>query len=322
MRKHSVLLTMCTVMSLLLAGCSTAKPAPTAPKKAAAPAAVHKNGTIASMKKVHVEGQNPNINIYDMFYWSEGKKVEAYVTEPKNPGPNEYPLEVNCHGGYAGAIDLSHADSPVSLSLIKGEFDRIVVIYPQYRGYANSQGTVQGLYGDTVDTENAIQAAYSLPTVDDAATYLLGTSMGGGVVMRVAANPQYAKNIHAVVALSPFVGWNTMMQWAEKNKQTSHVADTWVQYGVDLYGSFDPSKLAYKENSIDVAKIGAPVLLLQGTADQRVPWQSVQFLYQQMKANDITAKFDLYPGGHHGLHTGKYQTESDQAIGNWLAQFR
>lgn len=56
----------------------------------------HTDGTIASMQLVKEPSQNTNIKIYDMFYWSQGQKVEAYVTKPVKPG--KYPLFVECHG--------------------------------------------------------------------------------------------------------------------------------------------------------------------------------------------------------------------------------
>lgn len=47
-----------------------------------------------------------------MMYWSDHVKTEAFVAVPKEPG--SYPLFVNCHGGYAIALNVTHADSPTS----------------------------------------------------------------------------------------------------------------------------------------------------------------------------------------------------------------
>lgn len=151
-------------------------------------------------------------------------------------------------------------------------------VAPQYRGYAESEGTVQGLYGDAVDTENAIVAADSLSVVNNQSMWLEGVSMGGGVVLVVAPNPKYSINTNAVVAISPFVGWDITMKWANKNENNSQLADGFIQEGLDAYGTFNPNKKGYKQNSLDVANIGAPTLLLQGTGDKNVPWQATQIL--------------------------------------------
>lgn len=39
-----------------------------------------------------------HIKPYKMFYWSAGKKVEDFVSEPTGEG--KYPLLLGCHGGY------------------------------------------------------------------------------------------------------------------------------------------------------------------------------------------------------------------------------
>jgi ABC-type Fe3+-hydroxamate transport system substrate-binding protein len=53
------------------------------------------DGAIISMEAVVVPEQNPEIILYQMFYWSEGVKAEAYITVPKKPG--KYPLVIKAH---------------------------------------------------------------------------------------------------------------------------------------------------------------------------------------------------------------------------------
>lgn len=53
--------------------------------------------------------------------------------------------------------------------------------------------------------------------------------------------------------------------------------------------------------------IQTPVLLLQGTADKNVAWQTAQIFASQMKKANKTVKLVLYPGRQHGLQTSPYQ---------------
>lgn len=144
-------------MVLFLSGCSTNNIPNSSKVKTSQ---VHSNGTIASMQLVSAPHQNPNIKLYKMFYWSQGQMAEAFVTEPKNPG--YCPLLVNCHGGLVEPRpDLSHYPSRLSLDSVINNAPHYVSVYPQYCGYGDSEGTVDGILGDTIDTENAITTVES-----------------------------------------------------------------------------------------------------------------------------------------------------------------
>ena len=86
-----------------------------------------------------------------------------------------------------------------------------------------------------------------------------------------------------------------------------------------IYGT-NVSSPAYQLRSPQPRSIHAPVLLLQGTADQEVAWQPVDLFYHQMQKAHRVVKLVLYPGGHHGLHD-KYATQSVQQIHRWFIQY-
>lgn len=79
---------------------------------------------------------------------------------------------------------------------------------------------------------------------------------------------------------------------------------------------------AYGAQSPDshLARITAPVLLLQGSADPHAIWQATRELANKLAHAGKTVKFVLYPGGHHGLHTAPYQAESNDQIFTWFAR--
>lgn len=141
--------------------------------------------------------------------------------------------------------------------------------------------------------------------------------MGGGVVLMLAGE---RKDIRSVVALSPFVGWSTWGQWAKRHPNNARAVTLWGM-AMNSYGSSNPRAAVYQQRSPVISRIMAPVLLLQGTADQEVVWQTVRSFYQQMRAAKKPARFVLIPGGHHGLH-GIHQTQATQAVQSfyrWVA---
>lgn len=309
MSKSKMILLACAVATLV-SGCATSEAvAPSKPVE-------HKDGTIASMRLVNIKGQNPTIKVYEMFYWSDGEKAEAVVSLPKTTGQKRLPLYIYCHGGYTAPMpSSSHVTSMdgVRITPIPQDFSRgtssQVLLEPEYRGYSQSQGTVGGIYDNAVDTENAIAAIESLNKIGK--IYLWGASMGGGVALMVGSNPVYASKINAIAAMSPFVGWDIVMQWAQKHKKSNQEAQSYIGEGRTLH---------LEQNSPDVSKIVAPVLLLQGTGDRTIPWQTVNALYNQMKSDGKTVQLDLFPNGNHYL-SGKYQEQSIRDVAEWFKKY-
>ncbi len=275
-----------------------------------------RNGTIASLTLMHESGEfvNPKIRVFKMFYWSAGKKVEAWLTEPVRPG--HYPLLVLLHGGWAVySPHMYHVTMVQSTQVFPSSpwtdfSSRIVTITPAYRGYGESQGSVHGMLGDTLDAENAMIAAMSLRHVKPNDTYLWGVSMGGGAALMLASEQ---KGIRAVIAVSPFVGWDITAYWAKR----LHEWSTFAVFGGQIYGN---ARFAVRSPYDHTTTIHAPVLLLQGEEDHHVIWQTVESLYQRMKKEGKGVSVVLYKTGHHGLEN-KHWFASTYAWIQWLNRY-
>lgn len=282
------------------------------------------DGIVISMKKIDVQNVNASIQTYRMMYWSKGTKTEAYVAAPKEPGT--FPLVIICHGGWTTSENRVHVslvnNGPHNVAeeerIIENPWPNAITLAPMYRGYGNSDGTVNGLSGNTIDTENAIKAIRSFlnskketPHIQDGHIYLNGTSMGGGVALKVASE---RKDVLSVVAVSPFVGWDIVGSWDQKHTDNA----TWKSYlnnAVSVYGPFDAESTVYKQESIPYKNIKAPTLLIQGTSDTKTPWQTVQILYKKMNENNQDVTFKPIDGGFHDL-TNKTDI-LNQTLNDW-----
>lgn len=312
-------------LALIVVGCSPSKPldnqTPTVPKSVLQPRVKMSkqpvDGTLASINEINTYQSytGTDVKVYQVFYWSNGYKVEAYLTEPTKPG--KYPLLVNLHGGAAwrGTPPSSLGyTAKVAAYLANAQ---TVMLYPEYEGYMESQGQVMGAKTDMADVTNAITAAKSLGEVKTNDTYVIGYSLGGGLALMTATQDHEVK---AVVAVSPFVGLTDFAQWATRYAKPGSTFYEQLQVIEKSYGT-NINSPAYQDRSPNIKDIQAPVLMLQGTADHHVAWQTVQTFAKQMKEAHKTVKLVLYPGGHHGLHTVPYQSESTQAMDSWFEKY-
>lgn len=279
----------------------------------------HADGTISSIQqiKTYQSLTGTDVKLYKMFYWSNGYKVEAFLTEPSKNA--KYPLLVNLHGGVVWRNARASVEGIGYTAKDVAYFanNHTVMLYPEYQGYMDSQGSVMGIKTDLLDVKNAIKAANSMSEVKANDTYLEGYSLGGGLALITASQNH---DVRAVVAVSPFVGLADFVKWAQSNSKPNSVSNYQMTLIEASYGE-NINSSAYEERSPDVQSIKAPVLLLQGTADKHVAWQTVQIFANQMKKAKKTVKLVLYPGGQHGLHTIPYQSESNQQMTSWFQKY-
>ncbi|MFB5192753.1 alpha/beta hydrolase family protein [Alicyclobacillus fastidiosus] len=314
--------TLLIYISIIATGCSTLQPAEkttssmklSTSNRTTQPT-THQDGDLISLTAISVPHTNSGIETYKMIYWSHDTKTEAFLAAPKYAGM--YPLLVSLHGGSAVALNRSHQTSPATSTTLQYASEGLITLVPEYRGYADSDGTIPNLQGEVSDVDNAIKALQgTVYSVEPDDIYLEGTSMGGAVALQLAAE---RNDIRSVIAVSPFTGWDIDGQWASKNKDTNTLASEDYNAILTNYGSYSAANPKLKSVSIDYQKIHVPTLLLQGTDDNSVAWQTVELLYDDMKRTNSNVKLDLIAGGNHGLKNKQVQVK--QAIDAWYAKY-
>lgn len=274
------------------------------------------DGEIISKELVKVPGQNPKLNIYKIFYYSEGTKVEALLTEPIWSG--EYPMVVSLHGGLIfGDESSSHYDFGYTVEGVSKGSKLVITLYPNYRGYLESEGHPQGLAGSTLDAQNAIKAAKSLlgNKIKANSTYLLGYSLGGGIALKMASELQ---DVKAVAVVGSYVGADEVVRWLEENPTNISLVISNYRRDIDKYRNEAQNN---HDSLLDrIPHIQAPVLFLQGKMDDRVMWQTVQQFADDMEKESKTVKLVMYPNGNHELDD-QYLQQRDQEIEQWFKNY-
>ncbi|MFD1678087.1 alpha/beta hydrolase family protein [Alicyclobacillus fodiniaquatilis] len=100
---------------------------------------------------------------------------------------------------------------------------------------------------------------------------------------------------------------NGLISW--ENRRHPPIFRACIKHFYTYYGNHLAAAAYTARSPIDhISTIHAPVLLLQGTDDHRVIWQSVQAYAEDMKKDHKTVKFVLVKGGQHGLvdHANTY----------------
>ncbi|WP_185118598.1 alpha/beta hydrolase family protein [Cohnella thailandensis] len=288
------------ILATLLSGCQSAS----------------NDGEIISKELIKVPGQNPKVNIYQVFYYSEGTKVEALLTEPIWSG--EYPLVVNLHGGRLFREEsITHYDFGYTAESISKASHRVITLYPNYRGYMESEGHVQGLADSTLDAQNAVKAAKSMlgKKIKADSTYLLGYSFGGGVALRMASE---RRDVKAVAAVSPFVGSDEYIRWLDENpKNSSILIAGWRNNLRDLNDDVHKNNGSLLDRIPDIE---APVLFLQGTGDANVIWQTVQQYADDMEKVDKTVNLVMFPNGNHALDDQNREAANEEIV-QWFQKY-
>jgi dienelactone hydrolase len=248
-----------------------------------------------------------NYNRYLVSYRSEGLKIYAYMTVPFGEKPaTGWPVVVFNHGYIPPEIYrpteryIAYTDAFARAGYI--------LIRPDYRGHADSEGEATGAYGDpgyTIDVLNAISSIAQYPDADPNRLGLWGHSMGGYITARamVVRDDIKAGVIWAgVVASYPDI----ITSWTRRNNVPTTIptqARRWRQVLQEEYGTPEENPQFWASISTNsyVDDLSGPVQLHHGTADADVPVLFSELLYNEIQAVGLPVEYYTYPGDDHNI---------------------
>jgi dipeptidyl aminopeptidase/acylaminoacyl peptidase len=187
-----------------------------------------------------------------------------------------------------------------------------IVFRIDYRGHDRSEGEATGAYGNpgySADVLNAATALQSFPQADPNRIGMWGHSMGGYLTLRsMVISPQIKAGViwAGVVASYP----DLLYRWRRLGSGMTPTpfpatsgARRWRQEWVELYGSPEENPDFWNSVSANsyLADLSGPLQLHHGTADDSVPLEFSQILYQQLQQAGKTVEYYEYPGDDHNL---------------------
>ena len=248
-----------------------------------------------------------NYQRYRAAYLSEGLKQYALLTVPNGTPPaTGWPAIIFNHGYIPPA---QYRTTERYVAYVDG-FARngYVVFRPDYRGHDQSEGNASGGYGSpdyTIDVLNATASLKRYPAADPNRIGMWGHSMGGHITLRSMVTTQDIKAgvIWAgVVASYP----DLMSRWRRPVPASVPTrARRWRDDFVAQYGSPESNPAFWDSISPSsyLADLSGPLQLHHGTADESVPHEFSETLYQQAQDAKLAVPVEYYeyPGDNHNL---------------------
>lgn len=244
----------------------------------------------------------------------DGKIISALMWVPFNLERNgSNPAIVWPHGGPTGQM-VDYWNTDVTALVSRG----YVIIAPNVRGSTGygiefQRANYQDLGGgDLQDEVYAAKFLQSTGYVDPRKVGIMGGSYGGFMtLMAIGKTPEVWA---AAVALYGIIDWRTMAKFSDPVLQ---------QYVKALLG--DPAKDSAVYDATSpiryVHDVKAPLLVLQGDNDPRVPKEEAQQVVDLLKADGKVVAVKYYPNEGHGFVKRENQIDAITRSIEWLDRY-
>lgn len=236
----------------------------------------------------------------------DGMSIPSYVTRPKGSDGQKLPLIVNIHGGpYVRGYDaLGWNASQYAMEARFFALRGYVVLEPEPRGstgYGRKLFTGGfGKWGEEMqdDITDGVRHLIQQGIVDPDRVCLFGGSYGGYATLQgLIREPGLFKCGLSTVAVTDLELFQETT-WSDIPVQFKSTQQ-WFAERVGSPGT-DQDKLARNSPLRNASRIKAPVMLVMGEADDRVPLVHGTRMRDAMKAAGVPHEFHVYVGEAHG----------------------
>ncbi len=244
----------------------------------------------------------------------DGKIISAFLYMPYNLSKDAtHPAILYPHGGPTGQT-FDSFNRTINALVSRG----YIVIAPNPRGSTGygvdfQKANYQDLgNGDLKDDMEAVKFVLDTGYADPKKVGVTGGSYGGYTTLMAIG--KYPQMFAAAVDLFGPLDWYTMMKSSDPILQ---------QYIVSLLGDPEKDRKAYEETSPIkyVGGIKAPLLVLQGDNDPRVPREETDQLIALLKKQGTVVDSKFYPAEGHGFAKRENQVDAIKRTLDWFERY-
>jgi dipeptidyl aminopeptidase/acylaminoacyl peptidase len=230
----------------------------------------------------------------------DGLKIPAYLTRPADNARNQ-PMIVLIHGGPA-ARDYWGWDFEVQLLAQRG----YVVLQPQFRGSDGfgvkfrEAGYRQWGRAMQDDITAGVEAMIAQGIADPKRICIYGASYGGYAAMwGLVKTPELYRcgiSLSGVSDIGYMLTDRSDSNASEDTREVQRLRVGDLNTSREAFDAVSPLKHA--------GKVKAPVLLMHGTKDERVPISHGEKLLSALRAEKKAVQWKEFEGEGHGIHSG------------------
>jgi dipeptidyl aminopeptidase/acylaminoacyl peptidase len=244
----------------------------------------------------------------------DGKIISAFLYLPFNAKRDaSNPVILYPHGGPTGQTD-DNFNRTINALVSRG----YIVVAPNPRGSTGygidfQNANYQDLgNGDLKDDMAGIQFVLDSGYGDPKKVGVTGGSYGGYTTLMAVG--KYPQTFSAAVDLFGPLDWFSMMKNSDPLLQ---------QYIVVLLGDPDKNRQVYQDTSPlkYVANIKAPLLVLQGENDPRVPKEETDQIVDMLKKRGNVVDVHYYAAEGHGFAKRENQIDAIHRTLDWFAKY-
>jgi dipeptidyl aminopeptidase/acylaminoacyl peptidase len=249
----------------------------------------------------------------------DGAELPLWITRPARPeGAPPAPAVVLVHGGPHVRGGYREWSAEAQFLASRG----YVVIEPEFRGSAGygaahfRAGWKQWGHKMQDDLSDALQFAVAQGLVEAGRACIMGASYGGyAALMGVVKDPDQYRCAVATAAVSD-PRFLYEFHWSDVSYESLWYALPWTLG--------DPKKdealLIAASPLVHAARIKAPVLLVHGGKDLRVPIQSGERMAEAMRKAGKAVEFVVYPDEGHSFRHDANRFDYYRRVEKFLAQ--
>lgn len=273
-------------------------------------------GSVEQVTKPELAGvdpvsfSEPELVSYKSF---DGLEIPAFLYKPKNSTSKKLPCIIMIHGGPEG--QATYGFEPVFQYLLSAGY---MIVEPNVRG-STGYGKKYAALDNVRNRENSVKDIAALvdylksrgdADTDNLAVY--GGSYGGYMVLAcLSLYPDHFKAGVDIVGISNFVTFLQNTGDYRKNNRASEYGS--LEHDREFLESISPLN--------KVSSIKAPLMIIHGRNDPRVPVSEAEQMYEAIIKQGGIAELHIYDDEGHGISKQKNRLDIYPKIVNFLNKY-